>query len=177
MAKNRPTVSPSELRSHEFERRVRGYDPSEVHDILELAADSLEQAILQIDSLSRDARRLEEQVNKFETMESTIKDTLVSTHGSVEEIRRSAEKEAELIKREAQIEAATELEMNRRKVEELKVQAEKLRSIRNEYLARMKALVASHQGMLATTEKEFEPSQELPDEEIAESDDVAHYDI
>jgi cell division initiation protein len=172
-----PTISPSELRAREFARKVRGYDPDEVDELLGLAADSLERAVVQIDLLTRDVRRLEERVGKFEEMESTIKDTLVSTQGSVDEIRKNAEKEAELIRREAQVEAATELELSQRKVEEVRVQIDRLKTIRDDYFARVKALIESHRELIEKTEADFGSPDSKPDQKNGVQENEAGYNI
>jgi cell division initiation protein len=155
MEESRFSISPAEIKGRQFGKKMRGYDPEEVDDVLKLAAESLEQALVRIDKLASDLEHLGKRIDQFEKMETTIKETLVTTQVSVEEIKKNAEKEAELTKREAQVEAATEMEMHQRKVEEIKVQIERLKNLRDDYLISLRSLVGSHQEMLDNMVNEY----------------------
>jgi len=156
MDEKRANITPAELKNLQFDRKMRGYDPEQVDEITQLAADSLEQSLLAINALKADVKRLEEKVADFERMEATIKDTLVSTQGSVDEIKRNALKEAELIRREAEVTAAEEIELHQRKAEQIKAEIEKLKTLHSDYLIRIKSLVSGHQEMLEKLTNSFD---------------------
>jgi cell division initiation protein len=162
------TITPAELKNRRFDRKVRGYDPEQVDETIQLAAESLEQSLLKIDSLAADMKRLRERVADFERMESTIKNTLVSAQGSVDELRKNALKEAELMKREAEIEAVEKAKMHQREAEQVRVDIEKLKAARSDYLVKLRVLVSGHQEMLAKLSDEFD-NRNL-DEEVIPSE-------
>ncbi len=177
MEESRFSISPAEIKGRQFGRKMRGYDPEEVNDVLKLAAESLEQALVRIDKLVSDLEHLGKRVDQFEKMETTIKETLVTTQASVNEIRKNAEKEAELIKREAQVEAATEMEMHQRRVEKIKLQMEKLKNLRDDYLIKFRSLVGSHQEMLDNMVSEYGSSDSNSEETMDPEHEGARQDI
>lgn len=149
MNENKLPITPAELRSTQFDRKMRGYDPEQVDEVTRLAAESLEKSLMLIDSLSGEVKKLEDRMADFERIESSLKDTLLETRGSVDEIKSNALREAELIKREAQVEAARDTELHQRKIDEVKGDIEKLKNLRGEYVIKLKALINSHLEMLA----------------------------
>jgi cell division initiation protein len=148
MDQQKPGITPVELRNRQFAKKMRGLDPVEVDDIVRLAADSLESALIRIDSLSSDVRRLEERVHQFERLEASIKEALVTAQSVVDEIKKNASKEAELVKRQAQIDASKFTEIHERRMAEIKAQTDRLRSFRDEYVIKLKSLIAGHQEMI-----------------------------
>jgi cell division initiation protein len=154
MNERKMPITPAELRSSQFDRKMRGYDPEQVDEVMRVAAESLEQSLLRIDSLSRDISKLEDKISDFERVESTLRDTLVETRGSVDEIKSNALREAELIKREAQVEAARDTDLHQRKIEEIKGDIEKLKNLRGDYVIKLKALINSHLEILTKVSDE-----------------------
>ncbi len=157
MDKEKLSISPAEIKNCQFDRKMRGYDPEQVDGVLQLAADSLEQAIVDIDQLEKEIGSLRNEITDYKKMESTIKDTMVSTQGSADEIRKSAEKEAELIMREARLKAAEESEEAERRVAALKGDIERLRSMKSEYIIKLRSLLSTHQEMLVEVAKDDSP--------------------
>lgn len=91
-----------DLLNHNFSKSLRGYDTGEVDEFLHEVADSLA-------SLSDERVRLVNRVNQLEGIlkeyadrEQALRGTIVSTQKMAEDIKASAQKEAQLI-----IEAAT----------------------------------------------------------------------
>lgn len=166
MEKQKTAITPAELKSRQFDKKMRGYDPEQVDDILQLAAEALEDTLVRIDSLSAEVKKLQEKVANCEKMESTIKDTLVATQSSVDEIKKNAMKEAELIKREAEVEAAREMELQQRKIDEIKSQIERLKSLRSDYLIKLKSLVGGHHEILGKLADEFEKPDTDPNDSM-----------
>ena len=153
-------LTPAELRNRQFDKKMRGYDIEQVDEVLVLAADALQDALMRVNTLSGEVDRLKAKVDQFERMETTIKDTLVTTQGSVDEIRKNAEKEAELIRREAEVKTAREMEMHERHSEEIKAQIEKLKHLRSDYMVQLKSLIKNHQEMVDRIEGDFEDDDE-----------------
>lgn len=101
-------LTPIDIRKKkgDFKRAVRGYDTDLVDDFLDLVAERLEELVKQNMSLSDKLARVEEQIGEYKQRDRAMTDALVSAQQVREEVRRQAEKEAELRHREAQAEAS-----------------------------------------------------------------------
>ena len=83
-------------------RAVRGFDKTEVVAFLTEAADDYESALREIDRLRQDLARSESLLVEHREREGTLRNTLVTAQKLADEIKSSAENEAQLIVREAQ---------------------------------------------------------------------------
>ena len=81
----------------------------------------------------------------------------------MDEIKRSSEKEGELIVAEAKTRAQHEIENTRREAEKLRAEIEELRQLRTNYFIRIRAMVKSQADLLSAMEKEQNP--EIADDE------------
>ena len=95
-------VSPLDLRQQRFKQVLRGYDRAEVVAFLTEAADDYEQALLEIDRLREDVKRLEALLGEHREREANLRNTLLTAQRLADEIRQAAQNEAKLIVREAE---------------------------------------------------------------------------
>ncbi|MGH7460947.1 MAG: DivIVA domain-containing protein [Longimicrobiales bacterium] len=97
-------LSPLEVRKKkgDFRRLMRGYDPGQVDDFLDLVADRLEQVVRAGISNVERVAVLEAQVADFRERERALTEALVTAQEMREEIRKQVSKEAELSRREAE---------------------------------------------------------------------------
>jgi cell division initiation protein len=95
-------VSPLDLRQQRFKQVLRGYDRAEVVAFLTEAADDYEQALLEIDRLREDVRRLEALLGEHREREANLRNTLLTAQRLADEIKQAAHTEAKLIVREAE---------------------------------------------------------------------------
>ena len=101
-------LTPLEVRKkrEDFRRALRGYEPADVDNFLELVADRLEQLVKENLTLAERVARLEAEVGEYRERERALTDALVTAQEMREELRRQAAKDAELLRREAEAEAA-----------------------------------------------------------------------
>jgi len=95
-------VSPLDLRQQRFKQVLRGYDRAEVVAFLTEAADDYEQALLEIDRLREDVKRLEALLSEHREREANLRNTLMTAQRLADEIKQAAHTEAKLIVREAE---------------------------------------------------------------------------
>ncbi|MFQ5780053.1 MAG: DivIVA domain-containing protein [Nitrospiria bacterium] len=98
-------ITPLEIRQMTFQKSLRGYPPYEVDAFLESLADEVE-VILHENVALKD--QLEEQTRKISELKKTegaLTDTLLTAQRAIEGIRGTAQKEGELIVRQAEIHA------------------------------------------------------------------------
>src|SRR5512142_495913 len=95
-------VTPLDLRQQRFKKAMRGYDRAEVASFLTEAADDYEQALLEIDHLREDVKRLEALLAEHREREANLRNTLMTAQRLADEIRLNAQNEAKVIVREAE---------------------------------------------------------------------------
>jgi DivIVA domain-containing protein len=97
-------LTPLEVRKKkgDFRRLMRGYDPGQVDDFLDLVADRLEQLVRDNIANAERVVVLEAQVSDFRERERALTEALVTAQEMREEIRKQVAKEAELARREAE---------------------------------------------------------------------------
>lgn len=127
------TLTPLDVQKARFPQKMRGYDPREVEEFLELVAEELAQRLGEIDRLQREVRYYQERLEQGERREHQLQETLVRAQKVADEITEAAEREARVIVREAEIagdrivrqatEQATKVEA---RIDELRIQRREL---------------------------------------------------
>jgi len=97
------TLTPLDVQKARFPHKLRGYDPREVEEFLELVAEELAQRLGEIDRLQREVRYYQERLEQGERREHQLQETLVRAQKVADEITEAAEREARVIVREAEI--------------------------------------------------------------------------
>jgi len=150
-------ISPLDIRKHEFRKSLRGYDPDEVLAFLDMISIEMENLIRENASLKEKAANLESQLRKYHDIEGTLRETLLSAQRAREETINTAKKHAEVIIREAEVKAASIIEEGRRGLSRIRNRLVELKVQKENYLARLKALI--------NTQKEMLDNLDFPEEE------------
>ncbi len=98
-------VTPLEIEQKKFNTKLRGLDREEVENFLEAIKEDMEELIAERNSLKEKLREVEKELKRYSELEDTMKGLLLSTQKMVNEYKKNAEREAELIIREAKIKA------------------------------------------------------------------------
>ena len=98
-------LTPQEILSHKFNTKLRGLDPDEVRQLLAEVAEDLETEIYERERAEEEISRLNNQINQTRKKEELLQETLISAQKFSDEIRKNAEKDAELIIKDAEINA------------------------------------------------------------------------
>lgn len=151
-------LTPLDIRNQTFHtKRFGGYAPEEVKAFLETAAKSFEELGRKRTELTERLKIAEERVNYYKQIEKTIQDAAVTMQRTMEEIKRNAEKEGELIVAEAKTRAQREVENTKCEAESLRSEIEQLKQLRTNYFIRIRAMVKSQSELLAAMEREQAP--------------------
>jgi len=102
-------LTPLDIRHKEFSRGMRGYSDTEVDEFLDLVADELERVIKENLDLNERVEALQQQIAHYRSIEATLQKTLLSAQQSAEDMRASAQKEAQLVLRDAEVKARDSL--------------------------------------------------------------------
>lgn len=93
---------PHKIIDKEFKKAVRGYDASEVDEFLDEIADDFENLYRENSDLRDKMEKLNEKMEYYISMEKNLQNTLLLAQSTAETAKKQAEKEAELIIRNAE---------------------------------------------------------------------------
>ena len=114
-------LTPLDIRNQSFHKKnFNGIDAEEVKAFLETAANAFEQMSRDKTDLTERLKVAEERVNYYRQIEKTIQDAVVTMQKTVDEVKATAEKEAEIIVAEAKARAVREVESTKKEAEELR---------------------------------------------------------
>jgi len=135
-------ITPMEIQNHEFKVRLKGYEREAVRHFLYAVAEDFETAVEGNHQKTQELNALRARVADLESREKVLKDTLVTAQQIKAEIQRNAEKEAELIIREAQLKADGFYEDAKKQVAKLQAQIAELKRVRDDMLAEAEMMAA-----------------------------------
>lgn len=99
-------ITPIDIQQMVFQVKLRGYDREEVNRFLEEIAQTVEYLNRDNATLRERIYSLEQQVTELKRTETTLSNTLVSAQSLAEDVKRSAQRDAELIVKEAELKAS-----------------------------------------------------------------------
>jgi DivIVA domain-containing protein len=156
-------LTPLDVRRYEFGRSMRGYDPERVDQFREQVADELERlSRLNVDLETR-ARGFHEQLKSFRERDKAINEALVSAQQLRSQMKEQAEKESELILREARAEAARVLDEARNDIRRLEDEFASLDRMRRGYLAQLRMHAERQLAEISAAETQNGPSSRASD--------------
>jgi cell division initiation protein len=163
-------ITPLDIQQMVFKASFRGYDKEEVNRFLEELAQTIE-------SLNRDQAIqrekivfLEQQLAELKRTEATLSSTLLSAQSLAEDVKRNAQREADLVIREAELKAG---ELIRQAGVELTDTQRDLSSLQKQRLLmveRLRASLRMFERMLQVEEQEALHDAALASEEKLEGE-------
>lgn len=146
-------TTPLDLRSQAFNKKMRGYDPDEVHTFLDAFADELEQHLKEHHLLLEKFGLLESQVAEYRTMENSLRETLMAAQRASEEMRGHARKEADLVLQQAEVESQRMVNETKDQLTQVRKELAELSMLKRNYMLQFRSLLDAHKLMLDDLEK------------------------
>lgn len=148
-------LTPLDIRNQSFHaKKFGGVDAEEVKAFLNQVAVELEKQSRSRTDLTERLKIAEERVNYYKLIEKTLQDSVLTMQKTVDEIKRNADKEAELIVAEAKARAVREVEATKKQAEEMRSEIELLKQQRTNYFIRIRALLRGQEELLTAMERE-----------------------
>jgi cell division initiation protein len=154
-------ITPLDIQQKQFSSRFRGFDMEEVDSFLELIREEMEELLRDNANLREESRRFEKQLKEYKNIETTLKDTLISTQQMADEFRSTAKKEADLLRKEAELQSEEMLRDAQDKVVKVHEDITDLKGVRRHFKEELRRLIESHLSMM---EFDREREEEIPDE-------------
>jgi cell division initiation protein len=160
-------ITPLDIQQMVFRTKLRGYDREEVNRFLEELAQTVE-------SLNRDNAQLrerlamtEQQVSELKRTETTLSNTLVAAQSLADDVKRSANRDAELIVKEAELKAGEVIRQARVELGETQRDLSQLQKQRLLMVERMRATLHTFERMLDVESAEvYQDSGVVPEEKM-----------
>lgn len=135
-------LTPLDVRRTDFPAALRGYDKARVDEFRDRVANELERLTRVNQELEAKAKGFHEQLRAFRERDKALNEALVSAQQLRADTREQAEREAQLILREARAEGVRHMDASRADVRRLAAEIESLERARRAYLAQLRAMVA-----------------------------------
>ena len=135
-------ITSLDVRRFDFGRSLRGYDPAKVEQFREQVAEEMDRLNRINQDLDTKARSFHEQLRAFRERDKALNDALITAQQLRAEVRDQAEREAQLLLKEAQSEGERIVETARSEVRRMEQELDALDRSRRTYLAQMRALLA-----------------------------------
>ena len=101
-------ITPSDIENKQFARVKKGYDPDEVDDFLDLVILDMEKLIRENKQLKEELGKAHVQVDKHMNTETTVYETLEAAKSLMNDIAASAERRAEILLKNAEMDGKEE---------------------------------------------------------------------
>ncbi len=154
-------ITPLDIQQKQFPVKFRGFDEEEVDSFLEIVREEMEELLRDNASLREEIKKSEKQLKEYRNIESTLRDTLLATQQMVEEYKNNAIKDAELIRKEAELHAEEIIKDAQEKVVKIHEDITDLKGVRRHFKEELRRLIESHLSMM---EFDKEREKETPDE-------------
>jgi cell division initiation protein len=160
-------ITPLDIQQMVFQVKLRGYDRDEVNRFLEEVAQTVESLNRDNAGLRERIVSLEQQVAELKRTELTLSNTLVSAQSLADDVKRSAQRDAELIVKEAELKAGELFRQARVELAETQRDLSLLKKHRLLVVERMRATLHTFERMLDVEASEaYQDGGVLPEEKL-----------
>lgn len=162
-------ITPLDIQHKVFDTQFRGYEKRQVDQFLEELAETVETLTRENASLKEKMSSKEDELVHLKKTETTLTSTLMSTQNFVDQLKRGAERDAELIVKEAELKAEEILAQSRTDLMELRRVIADLRRQRALVLERLRSTLSAFHRLI-DVEENADPIPEVVEETEFNSD-------
>jgi len=155
------SISPLDVRNQVFKKKLRGYDADEVKIFLDAVADRMEDMIREKENLEKENSALRERSNTFAELETALRETMVTAQRICDEAKVNAQKEADNILRQADLDSQARVAEATRKVEDIVRTHDNARAQTMAFVAKMRSLLEGQLSFLGSMEHEVRSEAEI----------------
>jgi cell division initiation protein len=154
-------LTPLDIQQKQFEKKLRGVDPVEVRQFLELCSNQLEETVRELMAVKDELRARDARLAEMREREHTLQEALVSAQRLAADMKEQARKESDILLTDAEMQAEKIVQDAHMRRTVLLTELSELRSLKTAFEADLRALVGGHLKMLETfTESDRQRAQE-----------------
>ena len=148
-------ITPLDIENKKFSKQMmNGYNVDEVDDFLDDLTVDYEKLYKENNELKTKLSDIEENLDKYKNIETTLQSTLMMAQTTAEEVKSVAQKEADQILKNAQLEAKASIDELNAQIIAKKHEFEEVKKQIDVYKAKMEALLISQLELLKETNNE-----------------------
>ena len=156
-------LTPLEIKQQEFKRIMRGYDPVEVDTFMDIVGTEFEKILNNVKEYEKKILLLESELSNFKEVESTLKQTLMNVQENSDKSLANSRKEANLIKKEAELQAQKLIDDARRERDTITEEVITLKTQKQSLIARLRHVLTSQLELMDVLELEDMDISKLKD--------------
>ena len=126
------SITPLDIRKMTFPRKVRGYDPEEVEQFLELMAETWSAKLTESARHEQENHSLRNRLEEADKRRAELQDALLHAQKISKDITDNARREAELLVREAEVTADNMVSQAIERANKIEAKITELRTLRRE---------------------------------------------
>ena len=119
-------LTPVEIENKEFKKAIRGFREDEVDEFLDIVKEDFEILYRENIDLKEKIKMYQDQINKYENIEETLKATLITAQSAAEDTCSAANKKAKIIVEEAELRSRQIIEQANNHVIEIRKEYDSL---------------------------------------------------
>jgi len=141
-------LTPLEIKQHQFDKSLRGYDVGEVQSFLAFVASEMEQLQQKNSELQEQVQGLNKRITHYEKVEEAIHETLQTTKESVAQKMEQARNEAKTAMDRAHMEADRMIQEAQQQRSNIRQEMIRLLERRDEMIQSFKQFLDNNMGMV-----------------------------
>ena len=146
-------ITPLDIQHKVLDRQWRGYDKTQVDQFLEEIAETVEELTKENMVLKEKLTGKDEELKQLKRAESTLTSTLISTQSFVDQLKRGAQRDSDLIVKEAELKAEEILSQSRAELVDMRRTISGLRQQRALVLDRLRSTLSSFHRLIEVEEQ------------------------
>ena len=162
-------ITPLDIQHKVFDTQFRGYEKRQVDQFLEELAETVESLTRENATLKEKMMSKDDELVHLKKTETTLTSTLMSTQTFVDQLKRGAERDAELIVKEAELKAEEILAQSRTDLMELRRMVADLRRQRALVLERLRSTLGAFHRLIEV-EENADPIPDIVEENEFKAD-------
>ena len=147
-------ITPLDFRQKEFKKSFSGYNMNEVQDFLLEFASEYENLINEFNILKEEKEQLLTELNNYRAFDQKLKETLLAAQQMSEDLKAAADREAQLVIKDAKLQAEEVNRQTHTTIEKLEKDIEDLKSLKKTFKTQLTSLVESHLKMMENSAPE-----------------------
>lgn len=172
-------ITPVDITNKEFRKMLRGYDPEEVDEFLDQIVEDYEELFKENSLLKEKINAMNEKIEHYSKIESTIQNTLLLAQNAAEQAKVSSQKEADMVIKHANDSAKRILDKAHTDVVSITQEYDRLKQEFVKFRAKFRNFITVQMDTFEDLEKDFIKNYNLNnvrDKANSEDDGIAFKD-
>ena len=153
-------LTPLDIQQQQFKTRFRGFDVREVDGFLEQMSGAFEKALSENERLHEEIRRLKLESQGYKEREETFKRAMLNSQKVLEQMKKNAQKSAELVVAEAEVKAEKILNRAQNRLAQLHEDIAELKRQRMQIEVQIRSIIEGHAKLLEIGIEETQTMEE-----------------